>query len=102
MDKILAEKVANDFPKLFGGGVGCFNKGTIKLILKENAVPKACKLRHIPFALKSKVEAELKRLEHLGHIEKVQTSEWATPIVPIIKDDKSIRMCGNFKLTVNK
>nr|XP_034194817.1 uncharacterized protein K02A2.6-like [Osmia lignaria] len=98
----LNEKVAKDFPKLFGTGTGCFNRGTLRLTLKENAVPKACKLRHVPYALKNKVEAELRRLENLGHIERVETSEWATPIVPIIKDDGSVRICGNFKLTVNQ
>lgn len=28
-------------------------------------------------------------------------SDWATPIVPIIKADASVRICSNFKLTVN-
>ncbi|XP_076301806.1 uncharacterized protein LOC143219883 [Lasioglossum baleicum] len=42
LDESLAKKIANDFPKLFGEGIGCFNKGTVKLVLKENAVPKAC------------------------------------------------------------
>lgn len=51
--------------------------------------------------MRNKVEAELKRLVRLGHIERVETSEWATPIVPIIKEDGSVRICGNFKLTVN-
>lgn len=37
----------------------------------------------------------------MGHLENIETNEWATPIVPIIKNDGSICICGDFKLTVN-
>ena len=29
-------------------------------------------------------------------------SEWATPIVPIVKSDSNVRVCGDYKLTANK
>lgn len=69
--------------------------------MKDNAQPVALKVRHVAFALRDKVESELALLVSLGHLEKVEVSEWATPIVPILKSDGSVRICGNFKLTVN-
>ena len=40
------------------------------------------------------VEKELQRLETLGIIKPVKSSNWAAPIVPVLKPDrKSIRIC---------
>lgn len=69
--------------------------------MKENTKPIALGARHIPYALKAKVEKEIARLMKLGHLEKVEASEWATPIVPVLKSNGKVRICGNFKLTVN-
>ena len=53
--------------------------------------------------MKSKVEEELERLEREGIIEPVQYAKWAVPIVPVLKaDGRLLRICGNFKVTVNK
>jgi len=47
--------------------------------------------------MKGKIEAELEKLQEEGPLEPVQFSEWAAPIVPILKPDHSIRICGNYK-----
>ena len=52
--------------------------------------------------MKAKIKEELKRLQEEGTIEPVQFSEWAVLIVPILKPDNSIRICGEYKTTVNQ
>ena len=42
---------------------------------------------------------ELERLEREGVIEPVQFSDWAAPIVPVVKRDGSIWICGDYKVT---
>ena len=48
------------------------------------------------------MEQELDRLERDGIIQPVEFSEWAAPIVPVVKTDGSIRICGDYKVTVNQ
>ena len=37
-----------------------------------------------------------------GVLEPVPFSDWAAPVVPIVKQDGRIRICGDFKLTINQ
>lgn len=71
-----------------------------KLVLKDRT-PIFHKARLVPFALRPKVGAEIDRLLATGILSKVDRSEWATPVVPIIKKDGSVRLCGDFKVSVN-
>ena len=48
------------------------------------------------------MEAELDRLERHHILERVQFSNWAAPIVPVVKQDGSVGICGDYKLTVNQ
>ncbi|VDI15716.1 Hypothetical predicted protein [Mytilus galloprovincialis] len=72
-----------------------------KIYVDESAVPKYFKARPLPYALKDKVEMELERLEKEGQIQQVEFSDWAAPIVPVVKENGSIRICGDYKVTVN-
>lgn len=72
-----------------------------KLTLKENAKAIFCKARSVPFRLRPLVEEELQRLESEGILVKVDSSEWATPIVPVLKKNGQIRICGDFSVTLN-
>ena len=56
----------------------------------------------MPYALTNKVNVEIDRLLVEKIIEPVEISEWAAPIVPILKKDESIRLCRDYNVTVNK
>lgn len=64
---------------------GSFTKEKIKLELKENSQPKYMLARSVPFALQEKIEKELQRLAEEKIIVPVETSEWATPVMPVLK-----------------
>lgn len=70
--------------------------------MREGSTPRFFKPRPVPYAYRLKVEQELKRLEAEGIIEPIRFSPWAAPIVPVLKADGSVRICGDYRLTVNQ
>ena len=80
-----------------GSGQGVYGS----LSLCKDATPKFVKARPVPYALRPKIESELERMEAEGIVTPIQWSEWATPIVPVVKPNGTVRICGDFKVTVN-
>ena len=71
----------------------------VTLAIKENAASKFHRARPVPFALKDKVETELKDLQDKGP---VQHSAWAATVVAILKKSGNVCLCGDYKLTINQ
>lgn len=99
-EELLVSSLRDEFSEVFADGLGTF-KTKLRLQLIEGASPVFVKARTLPLALRSRVEAELVRLQRENVIEKVEQSDFGTPIVPIIKRDGSIRICGDYKITIN-
>ncbi|XP_043285706.1 uncharacterized protein [Venturia canescens] len=93
-------KICDNYRAVFTPGVGLFKKGTLDLKVKPGSIPKCLKARPIPLALKPLVENEIKRLLKSNILKPVEYSQWTTPIVPVLKGDGSVRVCGDFKLTL--
>ena len=86
---------------MFQPGLGTIKGITAKLEMKHDAQPKFCKARPVPYALQEAVEAEYSRLESEGIVERVEFSDWATPMVHVPKADGTTRSCGDYAVTVN-
>ena len=89
------------YDEVFQDELGTMKTIKAELKLKENATPKFHRPRTVPFALRGAVEQELNRLEEKGILRKVSHSDWAAPIVPVPKKDGKVRVCGDYKVTVN-
>ena len=92
----------NQHQKLFTEELGTVKPFKAKLLVQPQAVPRFCKPRPVPFAIRAAIGKELDLLERQGIIEKVTHSDWAAPIVPVPKKDGRFRICGDYKVTVNQ
>ena len=95
-------EVLDRHPDVFKEEMGCIKGISANFHIHSDTNKKFYKARPVPYALRSKVEAELDRLERHHILERVQFSNWAAPIVPVVKQDGSVRICGDYKLTVNQ
>jgi len=94
--------LAKEFPSVFAEGLGTVRDHQAKIRLKDDAKPKCCRPRPMPYALRESVDAELDRLEQEGIIKPVEEAEWASPIVVVRKKNGSVRICADFKVTINQ
>lgn len=100
--KMTVEQMLAHHEEVFKDELGTLKgvKATINVV--PGAAPRYFRPRQIPFAMRPKVEMEINRLIKEQIITPVKHSDWACPVVPILKPDGSIRLCGDYKLTVNR
>ena len=95
------DKLLTSYSEVFEDKLGPIRHFEAKLRVKEGATPKFHKPRNVPFSMKEKISKELDRLEAEGVIENINYSEWAAPLVPVPKPDGRVRLCGDYKVTIN-
>ena len=75
----------------------------VHLHVRPDAQYKIVKPKFVLYTLRSKIKTKLVRLKELGIISKVITAEFrSTTIVTVLKPYKQVRICGDFKITVNQ
>ena len=96
------QAVLDRHPTVFEQSLGLVHGTTAKIHVDDGVQPKFFKARPVPYALLEKVDKELDHLVKEGVIQPVTHSNWAAPVVPVVKHDGSVRLCGDHKITVNK
>ena len=102
LHRVAEDMFFEPYKDLFTAGLGKLEGVTAKLYIDETVQPRYCKPRPVPLAMRTKVECELDRLQEEGVIRPVEFSEWAAPIVPVLKASGDIRICGDYKVMINQ
>ncbi|XP_046383599.1 uncharacterized protein K02A2.6-like [Ischnura elegans] len=102
-DSKLLSSYACKYPNVFSRK----NSNMIKqfkanLVIRENAIPIFHRPYSVPFALKGEVRKQLEEMVTSGVLRPVRHSEWASPIVCVPKADGGVRICVDFKVTLNR
>ena len=74
-DKDRLDTILDKYSDVFEDKLGTFKSAKAKLTLKEDAQAHFHKARAVPYALRPKVEEELRRLQNEGILTKVEWSE---------------------------
>ncbi|GBP27292.1 Uncharacterized protein K02A2.6 [Eumeta japonica] len=94
--------IGEQYRELFTEEIGEINNFQATYRLKAGTSPIFLKPRPVPLALRDQVENEIDRLEKEGILEKVAYSQWGTPVVPVIKQNGKVRLCADYRATLNK
>ena len=70
--------------------------------MDTDATPNFFTAQTVPYSMREMVKKELNWLVEEGTLESVEFPVSAVPIVIVLKGDKkSIRLCGDFRMTIN-
>ena len=76
---------------MFQEGLGKITGFKTRIEVHTDAKPRYFKPTPVPYALQNKIEVQLERLQSNNIVEPIKFSEWAAPIVPVLKPDGSGR-----------
>ncbi|XP_058023860.1 uncharacterized protein K02A2.6-like [Ahaetulla prasina] len=94
--------LAAEFADVFDESLGKYRGSPISLNLDPQVAPIRLKPRRVPLALRPKVDEQLDRLIAQGVLIPIDHAKWETPIVIPLKPDGSVRICADYKGTINK
>ena len=100
--RIQHKELITKYQEVFKEKMGLLEGATASIAVRADTAPLVFKTRPVPYAYNELVEQELRRLERDEIIEAVRFSDWAAPVLPVLKMDSSIRICGDFRLTINQ
>ena len=96
------QRILDNHNSVFKEDLGNISGIRASIPVDPMASPRFFRARTVPFALREKVEQEIIRLQELGVIEPVRFADWAAPVVPLVKSDGGVHLCGDYKVTINQ
>ncbi|KFD58262.1 hypothetical protein M513_01025 [Trichuris suis] len=96
-----ADSVLSRYPAVFDEDMNAYKGPLVSIEVEKDVTPKFLRCRSVPFALRGKLDTALERLINQGILKPVKYSKWATPIVPVLKRNGELRVCGDYRSTVN-
>ena len=78
-------------------GLGHAKNFVHKVQIRSDVKPVQQKLRRLPLSVREAVTKELNELEEQGIIEKIDSSQWVSPIVVTSRKNGKIRMCVDMR-----
>uniref|UniRef100_A0A3B3RQE8 ribonuclease H n=1 Tax=Paramormyrops kingsleyae TaxID=1676925 RepID=A0A3B3RQE8_9TELE len=94
------ENILTEYAEVFQD-IGVCRMPPISIDIDSMVTPRFFKARPVPFALRPQLDEELDKLVAQGIFEPVRHARWATPIVAVAKKDGGLRICGDYRCTVN-
>ena len=91
-----------EFPEVFEDKLGKYKGPKAHITQLPNTEPVFLRERSIPLAIRDKVKQAIESMVEDGILTQTSHSRWATPIVPVVKKDGSVRVCGDYRQTVNR
>lgn len=95
--KRLLLKLLKQFEPLFDGTLGRWQTEPVKIETKPGAKPVNSRWYPVPRINKETFKKELERLESIGVLERVQESQWGTPVFIIPKKEGTVRFVTDFR-----
>ncbi|UYV83409.1 K02A2.6-like [Cordylochernes scorpioides] len=94
-------QITEELMDVFKEKLGQYRGPPVHIKIKTLGKPTFLRARTLPYAIRPKVEEALRKIEEQGILTPVEFTRFATPIVPVLKRDGSIRICGDYRSTVN-
>lgn len=95
-------KLFAEFDALFANRVGRCKDTVIDIETNDTLRPVFRKPRPVPIAYREAVERQLDEWVRSGFLTKIDTCEYGTPLVVVKKKNGELRVCGDYKSTVNQ
>ena len=97
VQKPMLLKLLRKYESLFDGTLGRWKTTPVQIELRRNAKPVNARWYPVPRINKRTFKTELMRLVKIGVLEKVQESEWGTPVFIIPKKEGTVRLLTDYR-----